>query len=68
MDRLAVMAVARRLAEAQGRDLDAYEPPTAERQGASWHVRFAGRVPAPGNHFVVVVDDASGQAELFPGR
>jgi hypothetical protein len=56
-----------RLARQRGRDLDRYEAPEAQRTGKGWTVFFAGKVPAPGNHFSVHVDE-HGEPELRPGR
>ena len=55
-------------AEEEGWDLSTFEAPVAARRDDGWMVRFEGRRPAPGNHFVVVVEDATGEVALWPGR
>jgi hypothetical protein len=55
-------------AAAQGWDLTEYEEPVAQLEGGSWVVRFEGREPRPGNHLVVLVDAATGAAEVWPGK
>jgi hypothetical protein len=59
---------AEQVARDKGWALDDYETPTAELKDGRWTVRFEGRRRAPGNHFVVQVDDATGEATLWPGR
>lgn len=49
-------------------NLDDFKAPTAELKDLGWLVRFEGRKPLPGNHFVVQIDDATGEATLWPGR
>lgn len=56
------------LARADGRDPDAYEEPTVDREDERWIVFFQGRSLAPGNHFMVVVDAATGTGRLVAGR
>ena len=60
------LAVAK--AEADGWDLAAFGAPVAARGDDGWRVRFEGVDPSPGNHFVVAVDDATGEVVLWPGR
>ena len=38
------------------------------RKDKSWWVFFDGRVPMPGNHFAVSIDDPTGKTEFIPGR
>lgn len=68
MTRTDAIDAARRAAQAAGRALADYHEPTAELDGGRWLVRFDGRDGAPGHHFLVVVEDDSGHAELHPGR
>ena len=55
-------------AQADGRDPEAYEQPTVDREDGRWIVFFQGRSLAPGDHFMVVVDEASGSGRLVAGR
>jgi hypothetical protein len=55
-------------AEHEGWNLGDYEEPTASLDAGFWTVDFAGREPRPGNHFLVLVNDATGETELVPGR
>ena len=33
-----------------------------------WLLLFNGNIPRPGNHFMISIDDASGELRLIPGR
>ena len=57
------------LAEAAGAILADFNSPEARREEArgEWVVVYDGKKLLPGNHFMVVVDDATGQARLVPG-
>jgi hypothetical protein len=68
MEQAEVVRKARDLARAREWDLAQFEEPKAELKDTTWYVRFEGRKRAPGNHFVVQVDDTSGEAVLWPGR
>jgi hypothetical protein len=63
-------AVEKAMAAARDKDwdLDDYDEPTANLASGTWTVRFEGRKRAPGNHFIVQVDDSSGDVVLWPGR
>ena len=67
-----VLRIASQVAERDGRHLSDYKPPEAHyeftQKDKSWSVFFDGKVPMPGNHFSVSVDDQTGKAQLFPGR
>ena len=64
--------IAKQEAEHQGVDLGRYKEPEAHyeftRKDRSWFVFFDGRVPMPGNHFSVYVDDRTGAAQFHGGR
>ncbi len=64
--------IAKRTAEQQGVRLRDYKEPEVHyeftRKDKSWWVFFDGRVPMPGNHFAVSIDDQTGGARLIPGR
>ena len=68
MQRAQAIEKARETARGKDWDLDQYEEPTAELASGTWTIRFEGRKRAPGNHFVVQVDDGTGDAVLWPGR
>ena len=63
--------IAQQAVERDGRRLRDYKPPEAHfeytREDKSWFVFFDGRVPMPGNHFSVSIDDRTGNTELMPG-
>jgi len=63
--------IAQRAAEKDGRRLSDYKQPEAHyeftRKDKSWFVFFDGRVPMPGNHFSVSIDDPTGKAEVHGG-
>ena len=67
-----VIRIARQTAELHGIDLGKYKEPEAHydhtSRDGSWFVFFDGRVPMPGNHFGVMVDDRTGEAQLHRGR
>lgn len=64
--------IAEQAAEREGRRLSDYKPPKAHyeytRKDKTWWVFFDGRVPMPGNHFSVSIDDQSGKTRLMPGK
>jgi hypothetical protein len=68
MDRQGAIEKARHTAREREWELDHFEEPTAELKGDTWTVRFEGKKRAPGNHFVVQVNDGTGEAVLWPGR
>jgi hypothetical protein len=64
--------IAQQAAEREGRRLSDYKLPEPHyqytRKDKSWWVSFDGQVPAPGNHFSVLIDDQTGKTQLMPGR
>ena len=34
----------------------------------TWDVFFMGKLPMPGNHFSVMIEDRTGKTELYPGQ
>ena len=68
MDQAAVVQKAESIAREKEWDLAQYQAPTAELKNATWYVRFEGIKRAPGNHFIVEVNDQTGEATLWPGR
>jgi hypothetical protein len=67
-----VIRIAKQTAQLQGRNLRDYQEPEAHyeftRKDSSWSVFFDGRIPMPGNHFLVTVDDRTGEAVLQGGE
>jgi len=68
------VAVALANAEAirRGYDLKEFETPRCEYDASkpdnAWTVLYDGKVKAPGNHFLVWVNDQTGQCKLMPGE
>jgi len=64
--------IAKRAAERQGVHLSDFKEPKAHfelaRKDQSWFVFFDGRVPMPGNHFAVSIDDQTGDTYFIPGK
>jgi hypothetical protein len=67
-----VLAIARRAAEREGLKLREYHRPTVEykavRADRTWTVSFDGKIPIPGNHFLVWVDDRTRKAIIMRGE
>src|SRR4051812_32122234 len=63
-----VIRIAKQAADRQGADLSKYKEPETHyeftRKDKSWWVFFDGRVPMPGNHFSVSVDDQTGKTQF----
>jgi len=63
--------IAREAAEREGRNLSEYKEPVARYEfvykDKTWDVFFDGKVPMPGNHFSVEIDDQTGKTRLLPG-
>jgi hypothetical protein len=60
--RIAVQAL-----EKEGRDLSRYSDPEVTHDGATWQVFFHGKLGILGDHFMVLVDDRTGQAQICRG-
>ena len=64
--------IAQQTAVNKGIRLGDYQPPEPyyefTRKDRSWWVVFEGKVPMPGIHFALSIDDPTGKAELSPGR
>ncbi len=68
-DRDRIVEIARAYAREAGRDVDRYEVAGVESETARHFVLFHAPTGAPGDHFSVEVDDATGRAVmLIPGR
>jgi len=62
--------IAKQAAQRQGVQLHDFKEPKAQftSKDHSWWLLFDGQVPMPGNHFVVSIDDPTGNTRFFPGR
>ncbi len=64
--------IAQKEAAKRGYRLSRYEAPHARyeftRKDKSWTIFYDGKVPKPGNHFLVWVDDRTGEARVMPGE
>jgi hypothetical protein len=67
-----VIEIAERAARRHGYRLADYSAPKAHfefaKKDGTWTVFFEGRVPMPGNHFLVWVHDRTRQATIMPGE
>ena len=64
--------IAKQAAEREGRRLIDYKDPEAyyefTRKDQSWSIFFDGKIPMPGNHFAVEVNDQTEFARVMPGE
>lgn len=60
--------VAQWLAVAAGYDLSGYDEPDVDRGDDSWSAHFQGRSGAPGDHFLVTMDDEGHRSRVSAGR
>ena len=67
-----VIRLAREAAEREGIKLDRYKEPEANyeftRKDGTWTVFFDGKVPTPGNHFMVWVNDGTKKTKVMRGE
>jgi len=66
-----VVEIAKRVGATNGITLSDYKKPEVSYRAAmekTWSVFFDGRVPMPGHHFSVFVDDLTGEARYSGGR
>lgn len=68
MDEKAAIERAREASREKGRDLENYDEPSAEFVGGDWQIAFSGKVRAPGNHFLVIVNDDTGDVTIIAGH
>lgn len=68
MNEDAAREVARWLAVAAGHDLADYAEPEVSRGDGGWSAHFQGRSGAPGDHFLVTMDDEGYQSRISLGR
>ncbi len=66
-----VVRIAAEAATKHGYRLADYKDPEAHyqftRKDKTWNVFYDGKVPTPGNHFLVEIDDQTGAARVMPG-
>ena len=65
-----VLVLANREAKRSGYDLSKYETPKASfrQEDRTWNIHYEGEKNVPGNHFVVWVDDLTGECKIHRGR
>lgn len=68
MDESAAIKRAGEAARREGRILERYDKPSADFVGGEWQVAFSGKIRAPGNHFLVIINDDTGDAVIIPGH
>ena len=68
MDEKAAIEKAREASRQKGRDLENYDEPSADFVAGEWQVAFSGKVRAPGNHFLVMINDETGEVTLIAGH
>lgn len=68
MDKGAAIERAGEAARREGRKLEGYDEPSADFAGGEWQIAFSGKIRAPGNHFLVIVNDDTGEAVVIPGH
>jgi len=63
--------IAAEAATKQGYHLTDYKDPQAHyeftRKDRTWSIFYDGKVPMPGHHFLVWVDDRNGETRVMPG-
>lgn len=60
--------IAAEAAVSSGYVLAEYEEPRVEYEHPRWTVLYEGRVATPGNHFLVWVDDETGEPQVMAGE
>jgi hypothetical protein len=68
VDEKAAIERAREASRQKGRDLEDYDEPSADFVGGEWQVAFSGKVRAPGNHFLAIINDDTGDVTIIPGH
>lgn len=72
LSRAEVLRIAEDAAIKNGHNLTNYGVPKVVYecivQDRTWHVFYDGKVPMPGNHFSVLVDDLTGEQRVMLGR
>jgi len=72
MTKADVVAIANAEASRQGYDLEEYETPRAEYEftanDQTWSVFYEGKEKVPGNHFLIIINDRTGNCQLMRGE
>jgi len=68
VDEKAAIERAREASRQEGRNLEDFDEPSAVFVDGEWQVAFSGKVRAPGNHFLVIINDDTGDVIIFPGH
>jgi hypothetical protein len=68
MTKDAAREVARWLAVAGGYDLADYAEPEVSQREGGWSAHFQGLSGAPGDHFLVTMDDEGHRSRISAGR
>jgi hypothetical protein len=68
VDEKAAIERAREASRQKGRNLENYDEPSVEFVGGEWQVAFSGKVREPGNHFLVIINDDTGDFTIIPGH
>ncbi len=67
-----VVGLANHKAQSKGYDLAKYESPRVEYEskgeGGKWTLLYEGKIKAPGNHFLVWVNDTTRKCTLMSGE
>ncbi|MGA3287614.1 MAG: hypothetical protein ABSD46_09320 [Bacteroidota bacterium] len=67
-----VISIANHAAEKAGHILSKYDKPKAKfnfiSQDSTWTVFYDGIIPAPGNHFMILVKDQTGETQVMEGE
>jgi hypothetical protein len=67
-----VIAIANNAAERAGHILSEYDKPRAKfnfvSKDSTWTVFYDGKIPAPGNHFMIWVKDQTGETQVMEGE
>lgn len=72
LDHKTVVEIGNRTAESSRYHLEDYHEPKVngeyEHSKFKWKVHYSGKVPTPGNHFIVSIDNATRKAVILPGE
>ena len=72
LSRTEAIDIAKRAASHKGYSLEDYKTPAARFEsgpdGKIWSVYFDGKIPVPGHHLSVKIDDRTGEAKVYGGK
>jgi hypothetical protein len=65
-----VIAISNEAAKQAGYALIEFDAPAAEfkMKDCNWWVFYNGKLPIPGNHFFIIVDDGTKRTQVLPGE